>query len=204
MAGVAKVEIQPAIRTKNKRVNTVVMLATADAAEEHFLFVRLVIAVHIGEHLHLVAGADNHLGALAVGRGQHAHAVGGIDVASLIKERLLVCLAVAIGILKDEDAVAFLAAVAVAAVVDNFTHPNAAAVVDVDIRRAEHHRFAGEQLGLQFLVNVQILRGFLGRTAVDIRAAATGNLHKFRLLREHVKLHARLIAAVALIKAATV
>ncbi len=118
-------------------MNPVVVLRAADAGKERLLFVRLVVAVHVGEHLHLVQRADDDARVFAIHRAEHAHAVRGIDVAPLIKHRLFVDLAIAVGVLKNENAVALGSLAIVVAIVDHLANPHAAAMVDVDIRRAK-------------------------------------------------------------------
>ena len=43
-------------------MNSVVVLRAADAAEQHFFAVRFVVAIGVGEDLHVVAGGNDHLG----------------------------------------------------------------------------------------------------------------------------------------------
>ena len=68
-------------------------------------------------------------------------------------------LRVAIGVFEDEDAVALGAFAVVLAVVDDFAHPHATAVVDVDAGRRKHHRLAGEDLHGEFGMHVELLGG---------------------------------------------
>ena len=76
LACVAKVEIQPPIRTKHKLVNPMIVLRTADARKKRLFFVGLIVSVHVGKHLHLVQRADNDPRIFTVGRTKHTHAVG--------------------------------------------------------------------------------------------------------------------------------
>jgi hypothetical protein len=75
----------------------------------------------------------------------------------LVEDLHLVVLAVAVGVLKDEDAVAGGPPAVVAAVVHHVADPHAAAVIDVEVRGVGDGRLAGEEGGPQFGVDVEVL-----------------------------------------------
>ena len=176
-------------------MDAVVVLATGDAAEERLLLVRFIVAIHISKDLHLVGGGNDHLGVFTIHRAQHADSVRGINVAALIKDLLGICLPIAVSILQNQNPVALLTFVAMAAVIDDLGHPHAAPVINIDIGRAEHHRLGGKHLGLQCLMHIQILHGILG-IPTSRRGIADRRRHgrKTRLLCEDVELCARDIA----------
>ena len=130
----------------------------------------------------------------------------GINVAALIKDLLGIRLPIAVSVFQNQNPIAFLPFVAVAAVIDDLGHPHAPAVIDVDIGRAEHHRLGGKHLGLQGLMHIQIFHGIIGMPTGrrGIAAARRRHGHKTRLLGEDVELHAGDITAGALISAPVV
>ena len=65
----------------------------------------------------------------------HADAQSRINVAALMEDGLLVSLAVAVGVLQDEDAIAVGAGVFLATIVRHLADPDAAGGIDVDVRR---------------------------------------------------------------------
>src|SRR5690606_9245361 len=71
---------------------------------------------------------------------QNADAVRRDDIFTLVIHLLVISLPVAVGVLQDQDPIAFGAFSVVPAIVDDFTDPHAAAVVDIDVRRAQQHR----------------------------------------------------------------
>ena len=72
---------------------------------------------------------------------------------------------------KDEDAIAFGTLVVVASVVDDFANPDSPPGVDVDIRRAEQHRFGSEQRCLKVVMHGEVFYGSIGRTRGGVTAA---------------------------------
>ena len=124
----------------------------------------------------------------------------GINIAALVKHLLGIRLPVAVGVFQNQNPIALLTFVAMAAVIDDLGHPYAAAVINIDIGRAEHHRLGGKHLSLQRLMHIQILHGILGIPA-GRRGIAGRRRHsqKTRLLDEDVKLGAGNIAAGTLI-----
>ena len=66
--GVAEVEVQPAVRTEHEIMDSMVVLAASDAAEERLFLVRFIVAINIGKDLHLVAGGNDYLGVFTIHR----------------------------------------------------------------------------------------------------------------------------------------
>lgn len=104
-AGIAKVEIQLAVRPHHDLVNAVIVLGAGDAAEEHGLFIGLIVAVLIGEDDDLVADADNDAGVLAIGLGEDGDAVRRKKILVLVKCFGVVGFAVAVLVFDDDNAI---------------------------------------------------------------------------------------------------
>ncbi len=87
----------------------------------------------------------------------------GIDLPSLVEDSRFVRLAVARGILENEDTVSFRSLVSMSPVVHNLTDPHATEVVDVDAGGAQHHGLGGEESSLQSVSDIEICDCFLRR-----------------------------------------
>ena len=91
-----------------------------------------------------------------------------------------------------------------AAVVDHFTHPNATSMINVDICRAEHHRFGSKQFSLQRLMHIKVAQRFLRLAPAGRLTAPRSHLGELGPLGKHVKLYARYIATGPLIGTAII
>ena len=120
-----------------------IVLRAADAGKERFLLVRFQVAVFVGEDLHLVIGRYDDTVA------EDADAVHGVDVPTLVEDRLFVRLAVAVGIFEHQNAVPFGPAAVELAVVLYLGRPDTAQVVDVDVGDIGNLRLTGKKRGLQ-------------------------------------------------------
>ena len=74
--------------------------------------------------------------------------MGRVNVFALIKDFFLVGLAISVGILQDENPIAFRTLISMTAIVDYFTNPDATSMIDVGIGRAQKHGFSGEESDL--------------------------------------------------------
>ena len=141
-------------------MNRVVVLAmhrTQDLAfEQQFLFICLVVAIRVSQQKDPVRCGDDGLVA------EHAYPMHAIDVRVLVKHLCLVGPAIAIAVLQDQYAVAFLAVLL--AVIDRLSYPNATAVVDVYAGRVGQLLGGGKQLDGQALGHGQLGVGLLGKT----------------------------------------
>src|SRR5205823_2161604 len=87
---------------------------------------------------------------------EHAKAHRRVDVAALVEDLDLVGNAIAVGVLKDEDAIALGPLAVVASVVDNIADPDTSASVDIEIGGIGDIRFGGKEGRLQVLVDVEV------------------------------------------------
>ena len=85
------------------------------------------------------------------------------------------------------------------AVIDHLTHPHAATVINIDICRAEHHRFGSKQFGLQRLMHIKVAQRFLRRASTGGLTAPRRHLGELGPLGKHVELHTGYIATGPLI-----
>ena len=161
VAAVAKVEVKSTVRAERETVNSMVVLSSLDAREEHFLAIGFGVAVIVVEAEHAVARGDNDSIA------QHADSVSRIDVAALIEHRFLVGHAVAVSVFQNQNAVAFssirIVAVGKSSIVNDFANPDATKMIDVDVRWAEQHRFGGEELQLNAVGHIEARNSVLWR-----------------------------------------
>lgn len=108
-------------------MNGVVMLALHCiqnlAPEKQLPFIRLVVAIGIGEQKDSVRSGDDGLIA------QHANPMHPIDVGVLIEYFGFVDPAITVAVLQDQYAVAFLAGLL--SIIKSLRYPDAAAMVDV-------------------------------------------------------------------------
>ena len=125
-ARVANVPVELAVGAEDERVGRMIMLRVADLGEEQLLLVGLQVAVLVREDEDVRRAGNNDLGGLAIETGQHADAKRGINVAALIEDRLLVGLAIAIGVFENQYAIAFGPGAVAAAIVHHFANPDAA------------------------------------------------------------------------------
>ena len=157
-AVVAHIPVEFAVRPKHKRVGGMIVLRTPGLGEQQFPVVRFVVSVLVGEHDDVWCAGDNYLVA------EHADAKRGVHVTTLIVDLLSIGLAVAVGVLEDQNSVALrpLVIAGMRPVVNHLTDPHPASVIYVNIGRAEDLRLGGKQRGLQPGVKVE-LRDRLGR-----------------------------------------
>ncbi|MBS20306.1 MAG: hypothetical protein CL733_04715, partial [Chloroflexi bacterium] len=83
----------------------------------------------------------------------------GVDVVALIKGFRDIGFAVAVGVLKDANAIALgldFAPWLEEAIIHPFGHPHAPLGVDVHVGRVDQHRLGGEQRGLEFRVRDEL------------------------------------------------
>ena len=146
---VADVPIQSPVGAEHELVRGVIVLRAARLGEEQFLLVSLAVAVRVGEDEDVGRARDDDPVA------EHADAHRRVDVAALVEDGRLVGPAVAVGVLQDEDAVAFGPFAVAVPIIDDFADPDAAAGIDVDVGGAEHHRLGGEERRLQTGSHVQ-------------------------------------------------
>ena len=86
------------------------------------------------------------------------------DERRLLHERVrAVGLAVAVGVLEDDDAVALGLTGVVRAVADAFGDPDAAVAIDVDVGRVVQHRRGGPQRHLEAVRHLEEVKGDLCR-----------------------------------------
>ena len=111
--------------------------------------------------------------------------------------------AVTVGVLENQDAVAFFALrrvlIAKAAVVDDFADPDAAEMVDVDVGRAVHHGFGGEERCLQVLMHIELgdcVDGIVAGGDVGTAGGDAGQKCAAGALCEDVELHCRSAALI--------
>ena len=85
---------------------------------------------------------------------------------ALVEDFDFVGVAVAIGVFEDEDAVAvrakILEVLQLAAVVDAFEHPDAAALVDIDVGGIFEQRLGGPELDFEAGSGFEVMNGLLG------------------------------------------
>ena len=157
-AFVAHVEIELAIRAKDKRVHAVVVVFPADAREEQLALVRLVITVSVGQHKNVRRVRDNDSIA------EHAYAERRVNARVLVENSFLVCDTIAIGVFQYHDAVAGrlqdAPALKCRAVVGAFSDPDASARVDVHVGGIPDHRFGGEERNLEAVRHGEFFHGF--------------------------------------------
>ena len=142
-AVVAKVEVQLAIGTLHKGVYGVVGLLATQACKQGIPFVRFIIPVGITQQKHVRAARNDRL----IVDGPDAQC--GIDIGTLVEYSAFVGFGVAIGVFQNENAVAFLAfgifGVVGIAVIQGFTNPDSAPLVNMQIGRIDQHGFGGEE-----------------------------------------------------------
>ena len=97
------------------------------------------------KHKHIGGAGDDHLAAWPL--ADHADAKRAIHIAALVKHRLLVGLAVGVGVFENEDSVALFAGLLLATVIKHLAHPDAAPRIDVDVGRAREQRLGREERG---------------------------------------------------------
>ena len=88
-----------------------IVLASTDLGEVHFLAVRLVVAVVVVERKDIIACGDDHT------ISEDADSMGGVHIVALVEDRALVGNSVTIGVLQDENTISFGTLSIVAAVV---------------------------------------------------------------------------------------
>ena len=140
---VTSVEVEFAIGAGDNRVQRVVMVLTAETAEEHFAFinggVEFAVAVHVGELDEVGRMRDDY----DIIKDRDAERRGPARVLDEGVGR--VGLASALAVAEYHDAIAFgpaLAALIVDAVVHAFGHPHAPLGIDVQVRWVGQHRRA--------------------------------------------------------------
>ena len=145
LARVAKIKIPAAIRADAEGVHGMIVLRRTRLREERFLAVGLQVAVVVVKHKHVGGAGDDHLATRPL--ADHADAKRAIHIAALIKNRLLVGLAVGVGVFEDEDPVALFPGLLLTAVIEHLAHPDAAPRVDIDVGRAREQRLGREEGG---------------------------------------------------------
>ena len=175
-AAVAGVQVKLAVGARDDRVERVVMVLAAEAAEEHLALVdhgvELAVAVDVGE-LDEVGRVRDDDDVVEDGDAERRSPTGVLD-----ERGDGVGLARALGVAQDDDAVAFgpaLAALVVDAVVDALGDPDATLRVDVEVGRVGQHRGARPEGDLQALGDLE---------AAERDRAAFGRLVGFRGGRE--------------------
>ena len=116
-----------------------IVLPTADAGEQDFLLVRLIVSVGVGENENIFTGRNDNAVV------QYADSVRRIDVASLIKNFTHIGLSIVVGIFEDEDAIALGTAVTFAAIVHHLANPYPSTMIDVDVCRTPEERTGSEK-----------------------------------------------------------
>ena len=145
LARVAEVKIPAAVRADCEGVHGVIVLRRTRLGEERFLSVGLQVAIVVVKNKNIGGAGDDHLAAGPL--ADHTDAKCTIHIATLIKYRLLVGLAVGVGVFEDEDPVALFSRLFLAAVIEHLTHPDAAPRIDVDVGRAREQWLDREERG---------------------------------------------------------
>ena len=149
-AAVAAVEIILAVRSHGDAVDGVVVDAGIEAVEQHLALVDGGIELHVPVHVGVDDDVRRHGDDDLVVDHRHAHR--GEEERLLHEGPGLVGLAVAVGVLHHDDAVALGLALGMAAVVHALGDPEATVLVEVEVRRVLQHRRRGEdgdfQLGI--------------------------------------------------------
>ena len=142
---VAKIEIPPAIGADDERMHGMIVLRLAGLREERLLAVGLQVAVVVVKNKDIGSAGDDHLAARSL--ANHADTKRAIHVAALVKHRLLICLAVGVGVFDHEDPVALFPGLLLAAVIEHLAHPDSAARVDIDVGGAREQWLRREEGG---------------------------------------------------------
>jgi hypothetical protein len=130
------------------------VLSAADPGKQNLFFIGFEILIGVNQEKHRIVG--RHDRAVA----KHADAVGRIDVAALIENRLLVGNGVAVGVLKNQNPIPRLSnfgvGVAKVPIIDDFANPDSAQTVNIHVRRVGHHRLSGKQFDIESRMNVKL------------------------------------------------
>ncbi len=130
---VAEVKIQFPVGRKYECVDAMVMLNTANTAEQHFFLVRFEIAITVDQNLDFITCRNDDPIA------QHADAMCRVDVGTLVEHRLFVSRSIAIGIFEHQNPIAFFArrsiSVAKMPIIQHFANPNTPQMININIRR---------------------------------------------------------------------
>ena len=139
-AGVAGVEIPASVRSRDERVQAVIVIVATEAGQQDLFLVGFVVAVLVRIDDEVRRGRDDD--AIA----DHCQPERCPQVFVLDEHLRLVGAAVAVGVGQDEDPIAgvmgqraLLCGIEVP-VVDRFGDPDATADIDVDVGRVEEHR----------------------------------------------------------------
>ncbi len=160
LSRVAEVPIQPPVRAEDEFVGRVIVLRLARLGEKQFLLVRLPVAIRVGEDENVRRRGDNH----AVAQDADTHR--RIDIASLVEHGRFVGSAVAVGVFENQNAIAGRPLAGSMPVIHDLANPDAAAIVDIDIRRAGEHRLRSEQRRFQTRCHIETGHGLRGRVIV--------------------------------------
>ena len=123
------------------------MVDALEAGEQHLALVhrRVELAVAVDVRVDDQIGRLRHDDLVVDDRNPQRR-----DEPRLLHERVnLVGLAVAVGVLQDEDAIAFGLAAVVGTIANAFGDPDAPVLVDVDVRRVMQHRRRRPQRDLE-------------------------------------------------------
>jgi hypothetical protein len=159
-ARVTEVEVPAAVGADHEGVHRVIVLRHTGLREQDLAVVSHEIPVVVVKHEHLGGARHDHLPPLAL--ADHADAERTIDVAALVKHRLLVGHAVAGGVFEHQDPVPRRPSVALAAVVGHLADPDSSCRVDVDVGGAREQRIGGEQADCQVVGQGEGGRGIGG------------------------------------------
>ena len=100
-------------------------------------------------------------------------------------------MAVSVGVFQNQNTIAFAPTTVIPPIVHDLTDPDSPAVVNVDIRRVQHHRLGREQTDFQFGMDVQMIDCGIG----SARRRPGGSRDRRRFLREDGEPYARGVAA---------
>jgi hypothetical protein len=160
VAGVPLVEVVLAVGPEGDGVQPVIVVRAAPAGEQHFLLDDVVVGV---------LGVDDQIGGLRDEDlvAEHGDAERHADIRVLVEDLDLVRLAVLIRVFQDHDPVARGMNVGQhprwPPVVHAFEHPDAAALVDGQIRGVGEHRLGGKQRQLEPRRRPERGQGLFGR-----------------------------------------
>ena len=174
-AAVALIPIPLTIRPGRDAVETVIVLATREPAEENLTPVDAGMDFPVP----VFVGVDEHFGRLRDDDAviEHSDTEGRRESRFLHKDRGLVGAARPVGVFEDDDAIAFRTTPALAAVVDTLGDVETPLRVEVDVGRISEHRRGRPDRHLKSLGHGEkVGRDHLGRIGVVGTARGDGRL----------------------------